>query len=111
MREKAWFALFDQTWPRMKDWLNNTEITQGTINRLEQRGYNGFALYLRGFVGQYMYNAIEATRALGYKNMLWYFMQTIWEDAPDRPYIHQWNGWHDFCDLCSEGMELDKEEA
>lgn len=34
---------------------------------------------------------------------LWYIFQSIWQDAPDRPHIHQWTMWGAFCDLCSEG--------
>jgi hypothetical protein len=25
-----------------------------------------------------------------------------WLSAPDRPYIHSWPNWYNFCDLCSE---------
>lgn len=37
---------------------------------------------------------------------LWNIFQSIWFDAPDKPYIHQWTMWGAFCDLCSEGMTL-----
>lgn len=28
---------------------------------------------------------------------------SVWNDAPDAPYIHGWTGWDRLCDLCSEG--------
>ena len=33
---------------------------------------------------------------------LWEFLNRIWEEAPDGPVIHSWEGWSDLCDLCSE---------
>jgi hypothetical protein len=37
---------------------------------------------------------------------LWGILQQAWEDAPDRPDIHENPGWLTFCDLCSEGPIL-----
>lgn len=40
------------------------------------------------------------------QNDPWYtiheFLEKLWFDAPDEPYIHGWRGWSDLCDLCSE---------
>jgi len=35
--------------------------------------------------------------------ILWLVLETIWIDAPDQEYIHEWPSWGHFCDLCSEG--------
>ncbi len=37
--------------------------------------------------------------------MLYYILNSIWADAPDQPYIHEWRSWGAFCDLCSEGPD------
>jgi hypothetical protein len=39
-------------------------------------------------------------------SLVWHFCQSVWIDAPDKPYIHEWSNWHYFCDLCSEGPHL-----
>ena len=30
------------------------------------------------------------------------FLEKMWLDAPDKRYIHSWEGWGILCDLCSE---------
>lgn len=38
--------------------------------------------------------------------LLYHVLNSIWLDAPDKPYIHSWKSWGRFCDLCSEGPHL-----
>lgn len=58
-----------------------------------------------GFKGREEMGMFDAIQDLIEKKepQLWYVFQSLWQDAPDKPYIHQWTMWGTFCDLCSEG--------
>lgn len=37
-------------------------------------------------------------------------LNTMWNDAPDKPYIHEWRDWGNLCNLCSECWVFNPEE-
>lgn len=42
---------------------------------------------------------------------VWMGLELMWEGAPDRLGIHDWPGWGDLCDCCSEVWVFEPEES
>lgn len=71
--------------------------------KLYGRGSKMVALGFKGREEMGMFGAIDDLIKKR-EPQLWYVFQSLWADAPDKPYIHQWTMWGAFCDLCSEGL-------
>lgn len=76
-----------------------------TILKSEELYGRGSKMAKMGFKGREELGIKAALQDLIDKKepQLWYVFQSLWQDAPDKPHIHQWTMWGDFCDLCSEG--------
>ena len=90
-----WWTLVDENWvdlvSLMHRWLgmNDMENIEGKLTE-EPRAVE-----------------IERMKAKKDANLLKY-LNGVWQNAPDKPWIHEIPGWGLLCDLCSEGYVLDE---
>lgn len=94
----------------MPEWGPTNETCDSTLARSRHLMTPAYATLLESFLGVSFYEMLDKliterdTRA-------WLVFQTVWEDAPDAPYIHWWTGWGRLCDLCSEVQCIMKPSA
>lgn len=101
-----WWEQYAAVKDSIRTWgPDDHDINEDFIRLLISRGRDYLAEFYGEFRGKTLYQMMDELEA-NRDPRLARVLNFIWGEAPDKRYIHEWENWGRFCDLCSEAYVL-----
>ena len=107
MTKDEWWDVCNAAWPKILEIAKNINIDLNTTNYAIVPNADPIPQDMP--LGDFL----EGCREKKDENILQMWLSEIWWRAPDRPFIHDWPGWPDLCELLDRYPDvfLEQEDA